>query len=153
MDDQDRTIANTVRIAQQGGIGNLLDLDFDAPTTATFSPMKGAAPSYAPSIGTQGGLDDLLGMMDDLPTSSPQNFGANNSSPMSWSSSPTSSSSFVFPKTLVLDAVSSQGLNLLASFSRRNGRIFIDFTFSNKSTLVLSDFAIQFNNNSYLKLT
>ncbi|KAJ1964008.1 hypothetical protein GGI12_001701 [Dipsacomyces acuminosporus] len=56
---------------------------------------------------------------------------------------------YVPTQKVLLDAQQSQGLEILGTFARRNGQIQMEMSFNNKSGVSLSDFAIQFNKNSY----
>ncbi|KAJ2323713.1 AP-1 complex subunit beta, partial [Coemansia sp. RSA 2673] len=50
---------------------------------------------------------------------------------------------------VLLDATQTQGLEILGTFSRRNGSIQMEMSFVNKSGMAIGDFAIQFNKNTY----
>jgi len=63
-------------------------------------------------------------------------------------STPTQSKQEI-PKELVLPPEKANGLKVMAAFSNNNGNRAIDFTFTNNSTAVLTDFALQFNKNSF----
>lgn len=56
---------------------------------------------------------------------------------------------FVKPKETWLPSGKGKGLEIAGTFARRGGQVFIDFTFANRSLQALSDFAIQFNKNSF----
>jgi hypothetical protein len=53
------------------------------------------------------------------------------------------------PKEIVLTAEKGKGMQISSSYSKKNGQPSVDFTIFNQSTLPLSDFAIQFNKNSF----
>nr|XP_020656496.1 AP-1 complex subunit beta-1 [Pogona vitticeps] len=59
------------------------------------------------------------------------------------------SGSYVAPKTVWLPAVKAKGLEISGTFSRQVGSLSMDLTLSNKALQVMSDFAIQFNRNSF----
>lgn len=136
-------------------IPNLLDLDFSAPP-----PMTSSAPSSAGAVQT-GNILDLLS--DDIPPMQPVSAGSPvDASPLSpvggvGPSSPlgavgmvpVTGPAFSFPKQQLLNAAQAKGLDLFASFSRRNGVAFMDFTISNKALQPMTDFAVQFNKNSF----
>uniref|UniRef100_A0A4W4EC20 AP complex subunit beta n=1 Tax=Electrophorus electricus TaxID=8005 RepID=A0A4W4EC20_ELEEL len=54
-------------------------------------------------------------------------------------------------RTLVvwLPAVKAKGLEISGTFSRRQGHMYMDMTFTNKALQHMTDFAIQFNKNSF----
>ncbi|ORY51611.1 Adaptor protein complex beta subunit [Rhizoclosmatium globosum] len=118
-----------------GNIENLLDLDFGAPV---------AMPATVTTPGTHrpSNVDDLLGMMDLS--------GGNDGLMGGMAGSPLGSAPAIeTPRVQLLSAESANGLDLTGCFAKRNGQLFLDMTFSNKSAGPLSDFAIQFNINSY----
>ncbi|KAJ2450670.1 hypothetical protein EV183_004123 [Coemansia sp. RSA 2336] len=49
----------------------------------------------------------------------------------------------------LLDAQQTQGLEIAGAFARRSGQLQLEMTFANRSQVALSDFAIQFNKNTY----
>ena len=55
----------------------------------------------------------------------------------------------VLPKEIVLPASKGKGLEVSATFARRNNEIYMDLTLLNKALLPLKDFAIKFNKNSF----
>lgn len=62
----------------------------------------------------------------------------------------TSSSSTVsLPKVIWLPAEKGKGLEVSGTFSRRNGQVSMDMTFTNKAMQAMSGFAIQLNKNSF----
>ncbi|KAJ2992624.1 hypothetical protein HDV02_002958 [Globomyces sp. JEL0801] len=52
-------------------------------------------------------------------------------------------------KETFLSAESAQGFELVGNFTSKNGQVCMELTFTNKSAAPMSDFAIQFNVNSY----
>ncbi|KAJ3080526.1 hypothetical protein HDU99_008137 [Rhizoclosmatium hyalinum] len=119
-----------------GNIENLLDLDFGAPVTM---PATVTTPgTHRPS-----NVDDLLGMMDLSGGNDGGLMGGMAGSPLG------SAPAIETPRVQLLSAESANGLDLTGCFAKRNGQLFLDMTFSNKSAGPLSDFAIQFNINSY----
>lgn len=48
-----------------------------------------------------------------------------------------------------MSASDGKGLEILGTFTRRNGEIHIDFTFNNRAMQAMSNFAIQLNKNSF----
>ncbi|XP_016413631.1 AP-1 complex subunit beta-1 [Sinocyclocheilus rhinocerous] len=85
-----------------------------------------AALGGAPAVG--GGLGDLfdLGGGVGMPTGS-----------------------YVAPKTVWLAAMKAKGLEISGTFARRGGIIQMDLSLTNKAMSVMTDFAIQFNRNSF----
>ncbi|KAI9363455.1 adaptin N terminal region-domain-containing protein [Zopfochytrium polystomum] len=164
VDDGEHVTAQEVIAAVGGNIENLLDLDFGGGHT-TQHPATSSS-----------GIDDLLGLMDigstpstsisytSPPLTSSGHNGLNGLSGTSASSplgdlfgSPASAGGifagaagpYTLPKESLLQAGSANGLDLSGTFSRRNGQVALELTFSNKGTTVLTDYAIQFNTNSY----
>lgn len=135
--------------AQDSLIGDLLSMDISAPavpvpaTTSVFSP---------PSVDLLGGgLDSLLG--GDIGAT-----GTAAAAPVSQSTTGLLGDIFGFsatpsshspPKVNWLPAEKGKGLDIWGTFSRRNGQIQMDFTFSNKAMQGMAGFAIQLNKNSF----
>uniref|UniRef100_A0A673GX70 AP-1 complex subunit beta-1-like n=1 Tax=Sinocyclocheilus rhinocerous TaxID=307959 RepID=A0A673GX70_9TELE len=57
--------------------------------------------------------------------------------------------SYVAPKTAWLLAMKAKGLEISGTFARRGGIIQMDLSLTNKAMSVMTDFAIQFNRNSF----
>ena len=55
----------------------------------------------------------------------------------------------VLPKEVVLPASKGKGLEVSATFARRNKEVYMDLTLLNRALLPLKDFAIKFNKNSF----
>ena len=128
-------------------IGNLLDLDFGTPVVQPAAVSSGAPP-------VRQAIDDLLSMDIGGPVL-PQSTVLNTSPTYGLGGiiyggvqgqQPTG---FSFPKSVLLDSAQSQGLELSGTFVQRNGTIALDLTVSNKSSAPMSDFAIQFNVNTF----
>ncbi|XP_059406941.1 AP-1 complex subunit beta-1 isoform X2 [Carassius carassius] len=60
-----------------------------------------------------------------------------------------STGSYVAPKTVWLPAMKAKGLEISGTFARRGGIIQMDLSLTNKAMSVMTDFAIQFNRNSF----
>uniref|UniRef100_A0A8C7QFL8 AP complex subunit beta n=2 Tax=Oncorhynchus mykiss TaxID=8022 RepID=A0A8C7QFL8_ONCMY len=60
-----------------------------------------------------------------------------------------STGGYVTPKSVWLPAVKAKGLEISGTFSRRQGQMYMDMTFTNKALQHMTDFAIQFNKNSF----
>lgn len=125
-DDDDAEYDGTgMNVQVGGGVGgvkeeNLLDLDFDTGAVATPSPSS--APSAAPA-----NLMDILS--GPIPVAAPV------------------VTCVVLPKSLLLSAASSKGLEVSGTFVRRSQQACLDLTFKNMAGAPMSDFAIQFNKN------
>ncbi|KAM8866250.1 AP-1 complex subunit beta-1 isoform 3-T3 [Synchiropus picturatus] len=92
-----------------------------------FGALPAVAPAaFAPPV--SGGLDDLF----DLGGGVGMPIGA-----------------FVPPKTVWLPAMKAKGLEISGTFARRAGVIQMEMTLTNKAMSVMTDFAIQFNRNSF----
>lgn len=63
-------------------------------------------------------------------------------------SAPTSTT-VIIPKIVWLPAEKGKGLEIMGTFSRRNGQISMDMTFTNKAMQAMSSFAVQLNKNSF----
>ncbi|XP_016321496.1 AP-1 complex subunit beta-1-like [Sinocyclocheilus anshuiensis] len=57
--------------------------------------------------------------------------------------------SYVAPKTVWLLAIKAKGLEISGTFARRGGIIQMDLSLTNKAMSVMTDFAVQFNRNSF----
>ncbi len=55
--------------------------------------------------------------------------------------------SFLWPVKEWLPAVKAKGLEISGTFSRRQGQMYMDMSFTNKALQHMTDFAIQFNKN------
>ena len=94
-----------------------IQLDIGGPTSA---PPPAPAPSNP--MGGGGLLGDIFGLS-------------------------ASGTLYQAPKTIWLPAVKGKGLEISGTFTRRNGQIYMDMTFTNKAMQPMSGFAIQFNKN------
>ncbi|KAJ6655780.1 hypothetical protein lerEdw1_004833 [Lerista edwardsae] len=56
---------------------------------------------------------------------------------------------YVASKSVWLPAVKAKGLEICGTFSHRQGHIYMDMSFTNKALQHMTDFAIQFNKNSF----
>nr|XP_033811903.1 AP-1 complex subunit beta-1 [Geotrypetes seraphini] len=150
-------------IPSQGDLlGDLLNLDFGPPVTvpppATSSVQMGAVDLLG------GGLDSLLGSDVggspaigtgfSVPTVAPTNLGASMSGGLGDLFELTGgvgpvSGSYVTPKSVWMPAMKAKGLEISGTFARRMGTVNMDLLLTNKALQVMSDFAIQFNRNSF----
>ncbi|XP_026577974.1 AP-1 complex subunit beta-1 isoform X1 [Pseudonaja textilis] len=142
-------------IPTQGDLlGDLLNLDLgppvSSPPVATSSVQMGAVDLLG------GGLDSLMGGPSFTAPSTvmPSNLGGLLGGGLGdlfdlAGGVSNLSGSHVAPKTVWLPAVKAKGLEISGTFSRRAGSLSMDITLSNKALQVMSDFAIQFNRNSF----
>lgn len=61
----------------------------------------------------------------------------------------TATTMYTPPKACWLPADKGKGLEIWGTFSRRSAQISMDLTFTNKAMQAMSNFAIQFNKNSF----
>jgi len=113
-------------------MGDLLDLDLALPSS-----------SGGVSGGSKGGMDDLLGLLDGpAPAASTPTFGGRGAT------SPAAAASSV-PKVPLLTKENGQGLEILTSYARRNGSVYMDLQLKNYTAQPMGDFGVQFNKNSF----
>uniref|UniRef100_A0A8C1WP42 AP complex subunit beta n=1 Tax=Cyprinus carpio TaxID=7962 RepID=A0A8C1WP42_CYPCA len=153
-------------IPSQGDLlGDLLNLDL-APPTATVPSVQPSMQMGAMDL-LGGGLDSLLG--GDIGGSPSMGAGlgaAPAAMPASLGGAPAvggglgdlfdlgggvgmPTGSYVAPKTVWLLAMKAKGLEISGTFARRGGIIQMDLSLTNKAMSVMTDFAIQFNRNSF----
>ncbi|KAF3840662.1 hypothetical protein F7725_006524 [Dissostichus mawsoni] len=136
-------------IPSQGDLlGDLLNLDLGPPVNVpqVSSMQMGAVDLLG------GGLDSLVGQ-NFIPSSVPSTFapsptpapqavssGLNDLFELSTGMANTTGG-FISPKV---------GLEISGTFSRRQGHMYMDMTFTNKALQHMTDFAVQFNKNSPL---
>ncbi|XP_075882062.1 AP-1 complex subunit beta-1 isoform X1 [Nelusetta ayraudi] len=160
-------------IPSQGDLlGDLLNLDLAPPTATAAAP----APSSGLQMGAVdllgGGLDSLMGdesepLGGDLggnpamgagfgapPAAMPASFAAPASGGLDdlfdlggGVGMPTGA--YSPPKTVWLPAMKAKGLEISGTFARRAGVIQMEMTLTNKAMSVMTDFAVQFNRNSF----
>ncbi|XP_062873546.1 AP-1 complex subunit beta-1 isoform X2 [Trichomycterus rosablanca] len=149
-------------IPSQGDLlGDLLNLDL-APPAATVPPsmQMGAVDLLG------GGLDSLLG---DIGGSPAMGVGLNAppaGMPAGLGTAPAvggglsdlfdlgggvgmTTGAYVPPKVVWLPAMKAKGLEISGTFARHGGVINLDLSLTNKAMSVMTDFAIQFNKNSF----
>uniref|UniRef100_A0AAX7V8K6 AP complex subunit beta n=1 Tax=Astatotilapia calliptera TaxID=8154 RepID=A0AAX7V8K6_ASTCA len=158
-------------IPSQGDLlGDLLNLDLGPPVNVpqVSSMQMGAVDLLG------GGLDSLLGGdlgggvggspavgQNFIPSSVPNTFapsptpappatssGLNDLFELSTGMAITTGG-YAVPKAVWLPAVKAKGLEISGTFSRRQGHMYMDMTFTNKALQHMTDFAIQFNKNSF----
>uniref|UniRef100_A0A4W6GAW6 AP complex subunit beta n=1 Tax=Lates calcarifer TaxID=8187 RepID=A0A4W6GAW6_LATCA len=149
-------------IPSQGDLlGDLLNLDLTPPTTTGPPP-----PSSGMQMGAMdllgGGLDSLVGY---LHSTMGAGFGAPPAAMPASFTAPVSGGlddlfdlgggvgmpmgAYSPPKTVWLPAMKAKGLEISGTFARRAGVIQMEMTLTNKAMSVMTDFAIQFNRNSF----
>ncbi|XP_055775869.1 AP-1 complex subunit beta-1-like isoform X3 [Salvelinus fontinalis] len=118
-----------------GGLDSLMDesepLGGDIGGSPAMGAGFGAAPAVMPAslnAPVGGGLGDLF----DL--------GGGVGMPMG---------AYIPPKTVWLQAMKAKGLEISGTFARRAGVIQMDLVLTNKAMSIMTDFAIQFNRNSF----
>uniref|UniRef100_A0A8C8HMY0 AP complex subunit beta n=1 Tax=Oncorhynchus tshawytscha TaxID=74940 RepID=A0A8C8HMY0_ONCTS len=135
-------------IPSQGDLlGDLLNLDMAPPTTSGPPP---------PTTGMQmGGMDLLGGGLDSLVgiSHSVDPYAATPGQPVNpfwvkWSLQ-TRRSDGVLSLQVWLPAMKAKGLEISGTFARRAGVIQMELILTNKAMSVMTDFAIQFNRNSF----
>uniref|UniRef100_A0A673KKS0 AP complex subunit beta n=1 Tax=Sinocyclocheilus rhinocerous TaxID=307959 RepID=A0A673KKS0_9TELE len=143
-------------IPSQGDLlGDLLNLDL-APPAATVPSVQPSMQMGAMDL-LGGGLDSLMGAgLGAAPVAMPAALGG---APAVGGGlgdlfdlgggvgMPTGS--YVAPKTVWLAAMKAKGLEISGTFARRGGIIQMDLSLTNKAMSVMTDFAIQFNRNSF----
>ncbi|XP_007572138.1 AP-1 complex subunit beta-1 isoform X4 [Poecilia formosa] len=153
-------------IPSQGDLlGDLLNLDLTPPATTGPPPPATSGMQLGAMDLLGGGLDSLLG--GDLGGSSAMGagFGAPPAAPAASFSAPVSGGlddlfdlgggvgmpmgTYSPPKTVWLPAMKGKGLEISGTFARRAAVIQMEMTLTNKAMSVMTDFAIQFNRNSF----
>uniref|UniRef100_A0A8D0CVG9 AP complex subunit beta n=1 Tax=Sander lucioperca TaxID=283035 RepID=A0A8D0CVG9_SANLU len=145
-------------IPSQGDLlGDLLNLDLTPPTTTGPPPPASSGMQMGAMDLLGGGLDSLVGLLNtvlseavslrssfNVPVSGGLDdlfdLGGGVGMPMGV---------FNPPKTVWLPAMKAKGLEISGTFVRRAGVIQMEMTLTNKAMSVMTDFAIQFNRNSF----
>uniref|UniRef100_G1SXB8 AP complex subunit beta n=1 Tax=Oryctolagus cuniculus TaxID=9986 RepID=G1SXB8_RABIT len=150
-------------IPTQGDLlGDLLNLDLGPPVSG---------PPLATSSVQMGAVDLLGGGLDSLMGDEPEGIGGTNFAAPPTAAAPASlgapigsglsdlfdltsgvgslSGSYVAPKAVWLPAMKAKGLEISGTFTRQVGAISMDLQLTNKALQVMTDFAIQFNRNSF----
>ncbi|XP_039448887.1 AP-1 complex subunit beta-1 isoform X3 [Culex pipiens pallens] len=139
----------TVIPNQESLIGDLLSMDIGAPA----APAAPAANTSSVDL-LGGGLDILLGT-----NSAPETTNNTAAAPAPAAGgllgdifgigSGAATNMIQIPKITWLPADKGKGLEIQGTFSRRNGQVFMDMTFTNKAMQAMTNFAIQLNKNSF----
>ncbi|KAI8912920.1 adaptin N terminal region-domain-containing protein [Powellomyces hirtus] len=152
-----RTVAQQVNEVVGGGIENLLDLDFggssDVLTTNSHNAYSSSSANPTPTTlrPQTSNIDDLLGLSNDHNGSS---YGSPSMASPSFSmgafdSIAGNSNSAAVERAEWLTPANAQGLELQGVFTKRHGQLGVDMRFVNRSAAPMTEFAIQFNVNSY----
>lgn len=115
-------------------LGEGLDSLLGGPSAAA-APAAAAAPQPGAPAAPEGGgnaLADLLGGLG-----------------MGGGAGGMAGGTLVAAKEVWLPAAKGKGLEVLGAFSRRNCQIFMELTVTNRAMQPMSDFAVQFNKNSF----
>ncbi|XP_057629096.1 AP-1 complex subunit beta-1 isoform X1 [Chionomys nivalis] len=152
--------------AQGDLLGDLLNLDLGPPVSGP--PLAASSVQMGAVDLLGGGLDSLMGDEPEgigdtnfgappaavTTAAAPARLGAPISSGLSdlfdlTSGVGTLSGSYVAPKAVWLPAMKAKGLEISGTFTRQVGSISMDLQLTNKALQVMTDFAIQFNRNSF----
>ncbi|XP_078141334.1 AP-1 complex subunit beta-1 isoform X2 [Centroberyx gerrardi] len=152
-------------IPSQGDLlGDLVNLDLTPPTTTgPPPPTSGMQMGAMDLIG--GGLDSLLGGDIGGSPAMGAGFGAAPAVMLASFNTPVGGGlsdlfdlgggvgmpmgAYIPSKTVWLPAMKAKGLEISGTFARRAGVIQMEMTLTNKAMSVMTDFAIQFNRNSF----
>uniref|UniRef100_A0A4W5NGA8 AP complex subunit beta n=2 Tax=Hucho hucho TaxID=62062 RepID=A0A4W5NGA8_9TELE len=152
-------------IPSQGDLlGDLLNLDLAPPTTTgPPPPTSGMQMGGMDLLG--GGLDSLLGGDIGGSPAMGAGFGAAPAVMPASLNAPVGGGlgdlfdlgggvgmpmgAYIPPKTVWLPAMKAKGLEISGTFARRAGVIQMELVLTNKAMSVMTDFAIQFNRNSF----
>ncbi|KAI8925238.1 adaptin N terminal region-domain-containing protein [Entophlyctis helioformis] len=134
-------------------IENLLDLDFGTPAAAPAGVGSSASGGGVVGGGASG-IDDLLSM--DMDSTMPMGMGGGSGASafgglggLGAGAAAAGITSYAFPKVPLLLAATAQGLDMSGTYVRRHGAVHLDLTVANKAAGPMSDFAIQFNVNTF----
>uniref|UniRef100_A0A8C8A6B7 AP complex subunit beta n=1 Tax=Oryzias sinensis TaxID=183150 RepID=A0A8C8A6B7_9TELE len=152
-------------IPSQGDLlGDLLNLDLTPTTTGPPPPAVSTGMQLGAMDLLGGGLDSLCDtLVCDLqigagfgaaPAAMPASFGAPGSGGLDdlfdlGSGVGMPMGAYSPPKSVWLQAMKAKGLEISGTFARRAGVIQMEMTLTNKAMSVMTDFAIQFNRNSF----
>uniref|UniRef100_A0A3Q1I288 AP complex subunit beta n=1 Tax=Anabas testudineus TaxID=64144 RepID=A0A3Q1I288_ANATE len=143
-------------IPSQGDLlGDLLNLDLTPPTTTGPIPPPSSGMQMGAMDLLGGGLDSLMGTGFGVPPAAmPASFSAPVSSGLDdlfdlGGGVGMPMGAYSPPKTVWLPAMKAKGLEISGTFARRAGVIQMEMTLTNKAMSVMTDFAIQFNRNSF----
>ncbi|XP_011345176.2 AP-1 complex subunit beta-1 isoform X3 [Ooceraea biroi] len=132
--------------AQDSLIGDLLSMDIGGPTIVQQPPAPQSAGLGLDLLG--GGLDGILSNADNTnaaPVVSQSTTGLLGDI-FGFNQGPTC---YIPAKVNWLPAEKGKGFDIWGTFSRKNGQISMDMTFTNKAMQPMGGFAIQLNKNSF----
>uniref|UniRef100_A0A8C7G9C0 AP complex subunit beta n=1 Tax=Oncorhynchus kisutch TaxID=8019 RepID=A0A8C7G9C0_ONCKI len=155
-------------IPSQGDLlGDLLNLDLAPPTTTGPTPSTSGMQMGGMDL-LGGGLESLVGTLGGDIGGSPAmgaGFGAAPAVMPASLNAPVGGGlgdlfdlgggvgmpmgAYIPPKTVWLPAMKAKGLEISGTFARRAGVIQMELVLTNKAMSVMTDFAIQFNRNSF----
>ncbi|XP_064824984.1 AP-1 complex subunit beta-1 isoform X2 [Oncorhynchus masou masou] len=152
-------------IPSQGDLlGDLLNLDLAPPTTTGPTPSTSSMQMGGMDL-LGGGLDSLLGGDIGGSPAMGAGFGAAPAVMPASLNAPVGGGlgdlfdlgggvgmpmgAYIPPKTVWLPAMKAKGLEISGTFARRAGVIQMELVLTNKAMSVMTDFAIQFNRNSF----
>ncbi|XP_071012745.1 AP-1 complex subunit beta-1-like isoform X5 [Oncorhynchus clarkii lewisi] len=152
-------------IPSQGDLlGDLLNLDLAPPTTTGPTPSTSGMQMGGMDL-LGGGLDSLLGGDIGGSPAMGAGFGAAPAVMPASLNAPVGGGlgdlfdlgggvgmpmgAYIPPKTVWLPAMKAKGLEISGTFARRAGVIQMELVLTNKAMSVMTDFAIQFNRNSF----
>uniref|UniRef100_A0A8C6PSA1 Adaptor related protein complex 1 subunit beta 1 n=1 Tax=Nothobranchius furzeri TaxID=105023 RepID=A0A8C6PSA1_NOTFU len=142
-------------IPSQGDLlGDLLNLDLTPPATTGPPPPPTSGMQLGAMDLLGGGLDSLVSGFGAAPAASPASFSAPVSGGLDdlfdlGGGVGMPMGAYNPPKTVWLPAMKGKGLEISGTFARRAGIIQMEMTLINKAMSVMTDFAIQFNRNSF----
>uniref|UniRef100_A0A8C8G2T9 AP complex subunit beta n=1 Tax=Oncorhynchus tshawytscha TaxID=74940 RepID=A0A8C8G2T9_ONCTS len=145
-------------IPSQGDLlGDLLNLDLAPPTTTGPTPSTSGMQMGGMDL-LGGGLDSLVGTMGAGFGAAPTVMPASLNAPVGGGLGDLFDlgggvgmpmGAYIPPKTVWLPAMKAKGLEISGTFARRAGVIQMELVLTNKAMSVMTDFAIQFNRNSF----
>ena len=122
---------------------NLLDLDLmDGPAPQTQPQPQIDVPTAHHTMGVDS-LAQKLGQMGVERTTSAKDL-------VELAMGTAAEPNYVPPKQQLLVAANAKGMEISGTFARRSGRPVFEMSITNRALQPLSDFAMQFNRNSYV---
>ncbi|XP_074640623.1 AP-1 complex subunit beta-1-like isoform X2 [Tubulanus polymorphus] len=134
-------------------IGDLLDMDL-GPTMHQQPPIQQSSTGAMDLLGE--GLDSLSAPFAMEGSEDTLFSGGNQSEPGGGMAGlgdifglAATSASYVPPQEVWLPASKGKGLDISGTFSRKQGHVCMEFTFTNRAMQAMGGFAVQFNKNSF----
>ncbi|KAB7500218.1 AP-2 complex subunit beta [Armadillidium nasatum] len=159
--EEENAAAPTVIPSQDSLIPDLLNMDIGAPPMMQQPTQSSSNDNTNFSGGSLdllgGGLDSLLGGGTDTSvaavggTAVPPAGVVGNTGLLGdiFGLGTTESVCYNAPKEVWLPAVRGKGLEISGCFTRKSGTMYMEMSFTNKAMTSMTDFAIQFNKNSF----